>query len=357
MPTVPDDPTSRSAARRTTPGRRPMTQRMIAELAGVSVTTVSRVLNERETQPDRWAAPETIASILEIAKANGYRRNPHAASLRTSRSDLVGVLVPRLQDFVLATIYEGIDEAASERGISTFVTNSLDDPAQQRIRTQSMLDRRVDGLIFGDAHLDDPFLDELATEGVSFVLTSRRAGDHLSVTCDDLAGGRLVADHLIDIGRRDVAILAGLPFASTARERTQGVVDGFREVGIEIPASRIVYNGFDAAAGREAAEQLFAERPYPDAVFATNDFAAIGAMGVLRDKGLRIPEDVALVGYNDTPIAASIGTPLTTVRSPMHEMGREALTTLLALMAGEEVVSQRLTPDLVIRASTVAVSD
>ncbi|MGK9147988.1 substrate-binding domain-containing protein [Plantibacter flavus] len=333
-----------------------MTQRMIAELAGVSVTTVSRVLNERETQPDRWASPETIASILEIAKANGYRRNPHAASLRTSRSDLVGVLVPRLQDFVLATIYEGIDEAATERGISTFVTNSLDDPEQQRIRTQSMLDRRVDGLIFGDAHLDDPFLDELAAEGVSFVLTSRRAGDHLSVTCDDLAGGRLVAEHLLEIGRRDVAILAGLPFASTARERTQGVVEGFREAGFEIPPERIIYNGFDAAAGREAAEQLFATAPYPDAVFATNDFAAIGAMGVLRDKGLRIPEDVALVGYNDTPIAASIGTPLTTVRSPMHEMGREALTTLLGLLAGKEVASKRLTPELVVRASTVAAS-
>ncbi len=333
--------------------RRPMTQRMIAERVGVSITTVSRVLNDRETEPGRWASSETVAAIMAAAREGGYRRNPHAASLRTSRSDLVGVLVPRLQDFVLATIYEGIDEAAAERGISTFVTNSLDRPELQRTRTQSMLDRRVDGLIFGDAHLDDPFLDEIAAQDVPFVLTSRRAGDHVAVTCDDLAGGRLVAEHLLSLGRRDVAILAGLPFASTGRERTQGLVDAFRAAGVEVPERRIVRNGFDATAGREAAERIFAEPPYPDAVFATNDFAAIGAMGVLRDKGLRIPDDVALVGYNDTPLAESITISLTTIRSPMHTMGRRALETLLDMLAGRTVASERLTPELVVRGSTV----
>lgn len=333
--------------------RRPMTQRMIAEEVGVSITTVSRVLNPAESQPERWASAETITAILGAAERNGYRRNPHAASLRTARSNVIGVLVPRLQDFVLATIYEGIEEAASEVGISTFVTNSLDDPELQRTRTQSMLDRRVDGLIFGDAHLDDPFLDELAEQGVQFVLTSRRLAAHTSVTCDDLVGGRLVADHLLEIDRHNVAILAGLPFASTARERTQGLVDRFHEAGIEIPEHRIVYNGFDAAAGREATAKIFARKPYPDAIFATNDFAAIGAMGTLRDKGLQIPDDVALIGYNDTPLAASISIPLTTIRSPMHEMGRRTFRTLQRKLAGEEVTSERLAPELVVRTSSV----
>jgi len=327
---------------------------MIADAVGVSVTTVSRVLNPEETQPERWASAETVAAILESAERNGYRRNPHATSLRTARSNLIGVLVPRLQDFVLATIYEGIEEAATEAGISTFVTNSLDKPELQRARTQNMLDRRVDGLIFGDAHLDDPFLDDLAAQGVPFVLTSRRLEGHVSVTCDDPVGGRLIAEHLLEIGRRDVAILAGLPFASTARERSQGLIDRFAAEGIEIPPHRIVFNGFDAAAGREAAEQILSTRPYPDAIFATNDFAAIGAMGALRDKGLQIPDDVALVGYNDTPLAASISIPLTTIRSPMHEMGRRALQTLLRKLAGEQVESERLPPELIVRSSTVA---
>lgn len=332
--------------------RRPFTQRMIATDVGVSVTTVSRVLNPAESHPERWASAETVAAILKSAERNGYRRNPHAASLRTSRSDAVGVLVPRLQDFVLATIYEGIDEAATEAGVSTFVTNSLDKPDLQRSRTQQMLDRRVDGLIFGDAHLDDDFLEDLADQDVPFVLTSRRKGDHVAVTCDDLAGGRLVAEHLLAIDRRKVAILAGLSFASTARERSQGLIDGFAEAGIDIPKRRIIFNGFDAAAGREAAERILRRRPYPDAIFATNDFAAIGAMGALRDKGLQIPDDVAVVGYNDTPLAASLPIPLTTICSPMHEMGRRALQTLLRKLSGAEVESERLAPKLIVRAST-----
>ncbi|MDO4025461.1 LacI family DNA-binding transcriptional regulator [Clavibacter michiganensis] len=330
----------------------PTTQRMIAELAGVSITTVSRVLNSREEHPGRWAGPETVAAILDIAERSGYRPNPHAASLRTSRSDLVGVLVPRLQDYVLATVYEGIDEAATERRISTFVTNSLDRPDLQRSRTRSMLDRRVDGMIFGDAHLDDPLLDELAEEGVPFVLVSRRRGDHVAVTCDDVAGGRLAAEHLIAQGRTRPAVLAGMSFASTAVDRTRGFLEAYAEAGMPVPPERVIERGFDAAAGREATEEVLRAGHAPDALFATNDFAAIGAMGALHDAGLSVPDDVALVGYNDTPLAASGSIGLTSVRSPVHEMGRIALETLLALVDGREVASRLLEPTLVARAST-----
>ncbi len=332
--------------------RRPMTQRMIAERVGVSVATVSRVLRQDESEAQRWASPETVAAIRLAAQAGGYHPNPHAASLRTARSDVVGVLVPRLQDFVLATVYEGIEEAAAERSISTFVTNSFDRPELRRIRTQTMLDRRVDGMIFGDARMEDDYLAELARLDVPFVLASRRSGPHISITCDDHLGGRLVAQHLLAQGRRDVAVLAGQPYASTGVERTRGLVDTFAEAGIEVPAHRIATGGFDADGGREGAEKLFSERPYPDAVFATNDFAAFGAMGVLRDKGLSIPDDVALVGYNDTPLAESVTISLTTVRSPMHQMGRLAMETLLDRLAGKSVKSQLLAPELIIRGST-----
>jgi LacI family transcriptional regulator len=334
------------------PGRRPITQRGIADLAGVSITTVSRVLGAPGEEALRWASSDKVAEIRQIAEEHGYRRNPHAASLRTARSNQIGVIVPRLQDYVLATIYEGIDEAAGERGISTFVTNSLDDVAQQRIRTQQMLDRRVDGIIFGDAHLDDPFLDELAEQGVPFVVTSRRRPPHVGVTCDDYLGGRLVGEHLLQIGRTDVLILAGLAFASTARDRTQGLIDSFHDAGVDVPPERIVYRGFDAAAGQEATMAALDAGIRPDAVFATNDFAAIGSLGALITRGMSVPDDVALVGYNDTPLAASVGIPLTTVRSPMHEMGRRALEALLRVVAGETPESSLLTPELLVRAST-----
>lgn len=329
-----------------------MTQRTLAELAGVSVATVSRVLSAPDDQRTRWAAPGTVRTILELAEHHGYRRNPHAASLRTARSNLVGVLVPRLQDFVLATIYEGIDEAATERGINTYVTNSLDDTSLQRSRTQSMLDRRVDGLIFGDAHLDDGFLEELQGQDVPFVLTSRRKAPFVSVTCDDRLGGRLVAEHLVAQGCRDVVVLAGLEFASTAQDRTGGLIEGLGEAGVQVPEEHVVYRGFDTEAGRAAMAEVLDSGARPDAVFATNDFAAIGALGVLQDRGFRVPDDVALIGYNDTPLAASVGIPLTTVRSPMHQMGRRALQKLLDVIAGASAESELLEPELIVRSSS-----
>ncbi|MGJ9405467.1 LacI family DNA-binding transcriptional regulator [Nesterenkonia aurantiaca] len=331
---------------------RAVTQRGLAELAGVSVATVSRVLGSPPDQRHRWAAPETVRTILALAEDHGYTRNPHAASLRTSRSNLVGVMVPRLQDFVLATIYEGIEEAAMENGINTYVMNSLDDTALQRTRTRAMIDRRVDGLIFGDAHLDDTFLDELREQGVPLVLTSRRREGHVSVTCDDYLGGRLVAEHLLELGRTDVVVLAGLEFASTAYDRTRGLIDRLAEAGVEVPENHLIYRGFDTAAGRQAMGEILEAGIRPNAVFATNDFAAIGALGVLQDHGFSVPNDVALIGYNDTPLAESVGIPMTTIRSKMHLMGREALLTLLALIAGKEVSSQKLEPELIVRASS-----
>lgn len=333
---------------------RPVTLRMIAEELGVHASTVSRVLNASGADVSRWAAPDTAERIRDTARKRGYHPNVYASTLRTTRSNLVGVIVPRLQDFVLATVYEGIEEAAIENGLSTFVTNSLDREENQKTRTEMMLERRVGGLILGDAHLDNPFLDEIRSRGVPMVLVSRHSGDHVSVTCNDYLGGRLVGEHLLAIGRRDVAILAGMPFASTAQDRTQGIIDAYRDAGIHIPNSRIVYGPFDAAGGRAAAETILADKNYPDSIFATNDFAAIGALGVLRDHGLTVPDDVALVGYNDTPLAREMMVPLTTVRSPMHQMGRRALEMLISVMEGKTISSEQLNPKLIIRTSTSA---
>lgn len=331
----------------------PVTLRMIAEDLGVHLSTVSRVLNS-SGDVSRWASQETADRIRERARELNYHPNPYATSLRTTRSSLVGVIVPRLQDYVLATMYEGIDEAAIENGLSTFVTNSLDVPENQRARTSMMLNRRVAGIIFGDAHLDDTFLNELASRDVPFVLVNRHAGDHISATCDDYLGGRLVAEHLLSTGRRDLAILAGQPFASTAQDRTRGAVDVFREAGIEIPSNRIVFGEFDAAGGRASTERLLAGGPAPDSIFATNDFAAIAALGVLRDRGLQVPTDVAVVGYNDTPLAAELPIPLTTVRSPMHAIGRRGLELLMGVIQGDDVRSEQLRPELIVRTSTNA---
>ncbi|MEV3921344.1 LacI family DNA-binding transcriptional regulator [Actinomadura coerulea] len=332
--------------------QRPATLRTIAQAAGVDVSTVSRVLNGSPEDAQRAASRETAEEIRRWAARLDYRPNPHATSLRTQRSNLVGVLVPRLSDLVLATIYEGIEDAATRHGLTTFVMNSHDRPEQQRARTELALSRHVDGLVFGDAHADAAFLDETAERRVPFVLVSRHAGRHPSVTCDDRLGGRLVADHLLALGHRRVGVIAGEPFASTGADRTAGFADRYRDAGLPVPDSHVVHSGFDAAGGRAAAERLLRNAPRPTALFAVNDFAAIGALGALRDQGLRPGQDVAVAGYNDTPLAAELPIPLTSVRSPMQDMGARALDLLVDLLAGRPTPSERLPPSLVVRAST-----
>jgi LacI family transcriptional regulator len=327
----------------------PATLKTLAGELGLNVSTVSRIINAKPGTDSKWASPETIRRVHELASARGYTRNPHAASLRTSRSDLIGVIVPRLQDYVLATIYEGIDAAAETRGRMTVVANSLDDPTRQRSRTESLLARRVDGLIFGDAHIDSPFLDQLAARGVPLTLVSRRKAGHVSVTCDDVTGGRLAASHFLSTGRRRFAVIAGARYASTTVDRVAGFLDVLEEHGIGGSDVDVYYTGFDAPAGQRAVAELMAAPVRPEAVFAVNDFAAIGAIGALQKLGVVVPEDIAVVGYNDTPIAEAVS--LTTVRSPMVEMGRLGFDKLLLLLDKEVVESERLPPELIVRST------
>lgn len=226
----------------------PATLRTVAKLAGVSASTVSRVLNAGPGV-GRWASPATTTRIRAIATQVGYVPNPHAASLRTHRSNLIGVLVPRLSDLVLATIYEGIEEAAAAAGYHTFVANSRDRPEEQRACVEMLLSRRADGLILGDAYADARFVDELAAREVPVVLVSRRAGNHPSVTCDDELGGRLAAEHLLSLGHRRVGVIAGEPYASTGIDRTAGFVTTYPAAGFPVPADLVIHSQFDVAGG------------------------------------------------------------------------------------------------------------
>lgn len=327
-----------------------VTLKMLAEELGLNASTVSRVLNDPAGIESKWASQHTKERIFALAEERGYRKNPYAASLRTAKSQMVGVVVPRLQDYVLATIYEGIDEAATEHGYFTVVSNSLDEPEAHRAKAEKLLDRRADGLILGDATFEDPYLGELAERGVPFTLVSRRSPPHRSVTCDDYTGGRLVAEHLVTSGRRTFGLIAGDSRASTSRDRSAGFLDALAQHGIGVDPAQVVTGGFDAPAGSVAAEKILGSGPLPEAVFAVNDFAAIGALGVFTREGVRVPEDTAVVGFNDTPLAGSIG--LTTVRSPMHRIGRLGFEMLMDVLDGKDVESVRLAPELVLRTSS-----
>lgn len=334
----------------------PVTLKDIAREAGVSLSTASRVLSR--VRSGGSAETTTAKRVLAVAADLQYEPNLFAASLRTKRTHMIGVLVPHLTDVVLSTIYEGIDERASGAQYQTVVANSMDDPREHRLRAERLLHRGVDGLIFGDALLKDPFLDELARREVPFVLVSRRHPPYDSVTCDDTAGGRLIGNHLADLGHRDIAIIAGQPYASTGIDRTEGCLAALRERGIEVPKQRIIHSRFDAQSGHLVASQLMTASSPPTAIFAVNDMTAIGAMGALLDLGFQVGRDVAVVGFNDITIAADLPTPLTSVRSPLKEMGRQAADLLLQrLQRGRGPSSPspkeiRLQPQLIVRESS-----
>jgi len=330
----------------------PVTLKALASMLDVHVSTVSRVLNGDRGQAAGAASPDTIARIRELATRLGYEPDVHATGLRTQQRRDIGVLLPRLSDVVMATIYEGMDEAAEVAGYTTFVSNTFDRPERQLHRGQKALQRRVAGMVIGDIHVGakQPLIPILVKRQIPFVLVNRGHEHYPSCTCDDRRGGQLAAEHLYDLGHRRVAVLAGERYSITTVRRTQGFTDYFRQKGIDV--LKILHGPVDATSGRVLGKKLFDKRPYPTAVFAVNDFLAIGLMGVVRENGLQIGEDVAVIGYNDIPIARELPVPLSSIRVPMHEMGRVAIDLLLKRIDMLEVTSIELRPELIVRNSS-----
>lgn len=325
--------------------------RFIAEQLGIHYSTVSRVLSGNDDVARKAASKTMVERIRAVAAANGYTPNSLAITFRTQRSRLIGVSVPRLSDIIWATIYEGIESAALEQGYFAYVGNSYDDPDLRRRQMDLALARRVDGLVLGDMHTTRESLDFLDALDVPFVLVLRRAGDHLSATCNDREGGRQAAEFLFSRGHREVAVLGGLDFTWTGQERTKGFTDFFHEAGYPIPEDRMFHSGFDTQSGHESARRLLNAHPALTAVYAVNDFAAIGAMGAARAAGLTPGVSIAIVGYNDTPLAAELPIPLATVRNPVRRLGEEAMKLLFQRLAGTPCQDVVLEPQLVVRES------
>lgn len=329
------------------PPRAP-TLKEIAERAGVHVSTASRVLRQPEPV-DGWSA--SAQRVREVAADLGYRRNLWAASLRTRKTTTIGAVMPRLTDGVVATLLQGVEAAATAAGYSVLLSSPPDELEAQRRAAELLAGRQVDGLLMSSLHIPGrEFVENLPVGGLPVLLLNRHAEAGLPfVAGDDHQGGLLAARHLLGRGYTDLAVLAGPPHASTARDRTRGFLDGVAEAGLTVRPDRVQRCGFDVAGGSEAATRLLGAADRPQAVFAVSDTLAIGALGVARDVGLRVPEDLGLVGYNDIAVSAQLPVPLTTVRTPAEEIGARGLQALLDLIAGQEVESLRLPVELVVR--------
>jgi LacI family transcriptional regulator len=327
----------------------PVTLAQIARQAGVHVSTVSRALG---------AAPEgvgalTVERIRSLARELGYRGDSAAQTLRTGHSRMIGVLVPRLTDVAMATIYDGIDETARLHGYDAVVANTHDDPEIRKGRVDSLLRRRVAGFILADSRADETLVSGLRSQRIPYVLVMRRLPRQIAVTTDDEEGGRLAAQHLLAHGHARVGVVAGDGVVSTSVERVGGFRAAFARADVPVPDDYVVKSTFDVRGGRMATERLLAMPKRPTAIFTINDFAAIGAMGAIRDAGLRLGADIALVGYNDLDVSAQLPISLTSVHSPLTDMGRTSARLLLALIDGRRAASKRFAPTLMVRDSTL----
>lgn len=321
-----------------------VTLRDVAERAGVSISTVSRALDER--MPTSKSA--SAQRIQTIAREIGYRRNTFASSLRRGETAMLGVVVPRLTDAVMALMFEAIERASSKRGHFAMVSTSGDDPDDERRAAERLLDRNVDGVVLANARIDDSLPALLRSMQVQHSLVLRTDGVSPASLGDDFSGGYFATRHLIDLGHRDIAVVTGPEFTSSANDRVAGAQKAFDEAGINLPQHRIVFTSYGIDGGIYSGNYLLKTNP-PTAVFAANDNLAIGIMTIASQMGLQMGHDLSVVGYNDIPLAENLPVPLTTVRVPFDQIAEAALDLLFGDGPAE---TRRTLPVLIPRAST-----
>jgi len=330
-------------------------KRIAGEL-GVSITTVSKVLNNRAD-----ISEATRTRVLAKVEELGYRRNAVARSLSLRRSHTLGIVIPDLMHSFFVEIIAGIEPVASSRGYGLLLCSSSEDPDKERSELQMLRSRQVDGIVLASAHGSGitELLQQLTKQGTTLVMIDR--DDHPSVKChrvltDDERVGQLATSHLVDLGRRAIAHIGG-PAIVHAKRREKGWRDALRAGGIKPSEEWIVRGGFMESEGYRAMKRLLGVRPKIDAVFAANDPSAIGAMKAIWEAGLRVPDDVAVVGVGDIALGDLLRVPLTTVGWSRKDQGRHAAELLLNSLdedSGAEPQRIIIPPRLIVRESSGA---
>jgi LacI family transcriptional regulator len=330
-----------------------VTIRDVARVAKVHPGTVSRALNE-ETRA--LVNPDTAERVLQAAESLGYRPNRIARGLKTSRSHTIGVLIPDITNPLFPPILRGVEDRLDEAGYTSLIVNTDNDPERERVYLEAMRDRQVDGFISATARLDRE-LAELAGGGMPLVLVNRSLEDGSvpAVTVDDRRGIALAVEHVAGLGHRRIGHVAGPQNLSTGHRRCLGFVEAMGEAGLDAPEELISFGeAFTEEAGARACAALLDSAPSVTAIVAGNDLMAIGCYDVIEERGLRCPEDVSIVGFNDMPFLDKLRPPLTSVRIPQREIGKVAADLLLEqLSEGVPEASEiLLEPALIVRGST-----
>ncbi|WP_330283324.1 LacI family DNA-binding transcriptional regulator [Streptomyces sp. NBC_00588] len=322
-------------------GGRP-TLEEVAARAGVGRGTVSRVINGSPRVSDATRAA-VEAAVAEL----GYVPNTAARALAANRTDSIALVVPEPETRFFAEPYfsdmlRGVGAELSDTEMQLLLIFAGSDRERRRL-AQYLAAHRVDGVLLVSVHADDPLPDLLAQLEIPAVISGpRSAAETLaSVDSDNYGGGRSAVEHLIQRGRRKIAHITGRLDVYGAQRRVDGYRDALRDAGHRADDQLIEPGDFTEEGGRRAMATLLSRRPDLDAVFAGSDVMAAGARQILRKEGRRIPDDVALVGYDDSAIARHMDPPLTSVRQPIEEMGRRMIDLLLTEIADRRPPTSR----------------
>jgi DNA-binding LacI/PurR family transcriptional regulator len=337
-----------------TVGSRRVTALDVANALGLSTMTVSRALNRRPNVDD-----ETRALVFKTAKRLGYSPNDIAKSLALNKTDIIGVVVPEISHSFFPEAIRGIEEVTYEAGYQLILTHSAEIALRERNAIQTLESKRVDGILISTAQdiTDSQLYEKIIRVGVPVVFFDRciRGIGATCVSIDDEESSHTITGHLLDHGYRSIGHLAGPQKISVGRERLIGFRRAMADRGVPVDETLIVECGFQESGGY-AAMNLILDRPAeerPQAIVAVNDPTAFGAMKAIHERGLKIPGDIAVVGFSDDIRASSMPVPLTTIRQPAYMLGKLAAEKLLAFIDGKSSGPEELVvkTELVIRSS------
>jgi LacI family transcriptional regulator len=335
--------------------RETLTSRGIAELSGVSQTTVSRVLAGHPN-----VRPATRERVLRVLAETGYSPNATAQAMRRRRTGVVGIVVGRVTNPFYPQLAEGLHQEISRRHLqmSMWISDGGAEDSGELAALDAVRRRAIDGVVYTTVTSDSPSLAEALRQAAPIVLLNRtlRGVAVDSVSSDNPRGAAAVASHFLALGHSRLGIVSGLPNVSTTYEREQGFVDALHEhVRDGTVTVQTVRGDFTHAAGQRALAQMLDGGEPPTAIFCVNDVVAFGVIDEARRRGVQVPRALSVAGYDDTDIAAWAAYDLTTVRQPVDDMARRGVDLLLERIAGDRggpTRAERLVGELVIRSST-----
>ena len=324
----------------------------VAARSGVSTATVSRVLSGAAP-----ASQGTRERVLSAVRDLDYRPSGVARALKRAETRTIGLLITDIGNPFFPQIVRAVEDEAHARGLGVVLCNASDDPTRELAYLELLLERRVDGLIVASARTTRRLASLLSRVPMPVVLVNAatRGSSLPGITTAHRRGARLAAEHLLQLGHRRIAhISAPFRHAAAARLRMAGVTDALVAAGLEASTLLVVDGDEHVDGGARAMEVLLAERDAPTGVVCYNDLTAVGALRGARAAGLRVPEDLSIVGFDDIEIASWTDPPLTTVRQPTEAMGRWAVERLTEALGGNAVADEHVTlePALVVRGSS-----